>query len=677
MRSLLVILAIIVMVPGSLYAAATEELRTWSESQSAFTTDLYSAEPIDKYLSQETSGYASTAVGEVVYVAYAQSDGIESHVYLARVKEGDVEVWDDDSGSNGDWNSHLQYADPIDAVTFGQSSKSPAIAADSSGNVYIAYVMEDSIGSNNFHLYLSRYNATTQRMEIWVRGSDISGITMRWSTTRSDANHAGAGIDAEADSTGQSVSGSPKMVVNNADDVFIAYLQSDGTQNHLYVARYDASAGLVQGWDTAPSDFSPDPPYASPPFTTVRDDFEDAADYIDHIVAASATTAFDIATGGPDGHVYFVYVQEDATPDFHMGFTRYNGESELIERFNQNAHSFTATLDAAWASKVTNADDDADFIDVKAIMASTANVSGTPTMAVNSQGDVYIAYALDDATPDSHVYLSRYQESTGDMQCWNSAENGGAGGFTQRPGAGYWFPFANCDEANDTLDAQVAAKDADHPQLVIDSNGNVYVAFLQEDATGNEDHIYLTRMVAATETLERWNNDSGVWTTVAADTDDAGDMIDLPTSSSSSSALKMAVDNKDDIFITYIQQDSGGTNNHLSLTRYDSSAEEVQGWDTGNSAFTTNFADVDPIDLPTSTRTSGLPGILATSSGALYIPYLQKGDQSLGNAMHLQVNTFTPASTPSNDSGGGSMSIIFLLLLMVGGIVRLKSLRAE
>lgn len=648
MRKFIEVLLVWALLPATLHAASTDEIRTWNESLQAFTTSLDDAEPIDKYLTQTTSSHASVSFGNTVYTAYTQSDGTETHVYLSRINGGNLSVWDDDLDTNGGWNTDLQRADPIDARINGQDSKNPAIAADSTGNIYIAYLMEDP--SQNDHLFLSRFNVLTQRMEIW----DRSGAN-DWTTTRSDVNQLGNSIDAEGDSTSQAVSGMPGMVVNNNNDVLIAYLQSDGVQNHLYVTRYDASVNRIEGWDTALSQF-----------TTVRNDFEDAGDEIDHTRAASATRSFDMATGGTDGHVYFVYEQEQwGSPDFHIGLTRYNGQTELIERWDQTTQ--------AWTLNHLDADDDADFIDVKAVSASTDN-AGNPRVVVSSIGDAYIVYEMDDATPDSHIYMTKYNDTLTRVSAWNTAMNGGVGGFVIIPEpitiSSYVAGMANGDEANDSLDAQIAAKDANTIRLAIDSNDNVYVAFLQEDATGNNDHIFLTRLAAATDTIEYWSDDTESWESEASEMAGAADMIDLNSSASESFDLIMAVDKKDDVYLAYIQQDAGGTNNHLKLTRYDSSTALIEGWDNFTASFITDLSLVDDIDISTTTRVSSQPDIVITNSGTVYIPYLQLGEQEHGATTHLQLSAFIPASSTSiTNDGGGSMSLGMLILLALMGVI--------
>ncbi|MCG7972819.1 MAG: HYR domain-containing protein [Candidatus Thiodiazotropha taylori] len=603
--------------------AVSDEVHTWVETQSLFSSNLDDAEPIDKYLSQPVFGHASTMAGETLYTAYVQSDGIDNHVYLLRRQSGNIEVWDDGSGVNGGWNDNLQTADSIsNPGLFNAGAVDPAIAADSTGNVFIAFQQEDTSGSGNQHLYLARYNATSRRIEVW------DGNDQAWSTDRTVINAVADGIDAERDSTGQTLSGSPKMVVNNNNDVFIAYLQSDGTQNHLYLTRYDASAVEIQGWDQAAVN---NPTCTgSNGFTTVTNDFEDAGDEIDHIVAASRTMSFDMATGGPNGHVYFVYIQEDATPDFHLGFTRYNADLEVVQRWNQNAK--------AWTCLATDTDDDADFIDAKAVSASTANVTGTPSIALNSQGDAYIAYDLDDATPDSHIYLSRYSESAGLVECWDSA--------TSTFSSATLF-FSDCDEQNDSLDNQLAARDADQATLAIDGDDNVYVAFLQED-TFNQDHIYVTRFLPATNTLQHWSEDSETWELDAVEQRDATDMIDLNVSASSSSAFNIVANNNNDIYIAYIQQDNSGSNNHLKLTRYDASRSLFEGWEVDSlNSFTSDFSLVDSIDISTTALTSSNPDLQISRNGRIYIPYLQLREPAFGGTDHLQLNRLVPTNNPA------------------------------
>jgi len=643
MKKFLTVLSLLGMLTSALYAASLDEVRTWDESASAFSTTLNNAEPIDRFITQAVSGHASTTYGGTVYTAFTQTDGTETRVYLARLAGGDVQVWDDGTGASGGWNTDLQTADPIDALTNGQDSKNPALDADSNGNVYVSYLMEDATG--NDHLYLNRLKASTGLLEIWDSGATA------WSTTRTDAAADGDGIDAHRATSANVVSGTPQIVCNSDNDVFITYVQADGgvPDNHIFLVRYDYSATQAQCWNQD-----------ALAFTTVAADSDDAGDNIDFNIAVNASTTHSLATGGTTGHVYFSWLQEATTTlaDSHVGFARYNATTGLVQRWDKAAN---------WTTVGTESDDDADFIDA-GIADVTDIVTGTPSMVVNSVDDVYIVYEQEDETGsnETHVRLARYDYSTTTTQVWNDDSTA----FTATQSDG--------DEVTDSVDAGVLAKDSDGAEIALASNNDIYIAFLQEDFTGSVNHVYLSRFDYSATNVERWSADTTAWVVTQTGQDDAADMIDLSTSAKVSSALKVAVDSNDDLYIAYIQDDAGSANDHLKLSRYDYSATQAQCWDEGTTSFTSDFSLADPVDISTTAQTSSVPSIVIPSTGVVYFPYLQLGTQAQGSAVHLQLGalgTATAAALGRSSSSGtcliadGSSSTILWIGLAFGALL--------
>ena len=71
--------------------------------------------------------------------------GTITHVYLIRTGGATVEGWDHDTKT---WTTSLGNMDPIDSeVSLGFTAANPAIAIDSTGNVYVAYTRTIAGGS--------------------------------------------------------------------------------------------------------------------------------------------------------------------------------------------------------------------------------------------------------------------------------------------------------------------------------------------------------------------------------------------------------------------------------------------------------------------------------------------------------------------------------------------------
>ncbi len=116
-----------------------------------------------------------------------------------------------------------------------------------------------------------------------------------------------------------------------------------------------------------------------------------------------------------------------------------------------------------------------------------------------------------------------------------------------------------------------AAQWSGSPDVVVDSQDRVYVAFHQSD--GAQEHIYLVRYDGTD--VRVWDNDTSAWT----DTLTNGDPIGNGTANDCRDA-ELAVDSQDRVYVAFYQLD--GANWRVHLSRYDGT--DVKIWDNGASA---------------------------------------------------------------------------------------------
>jgi hypothetical protein len=104
---------------------------------------------------------------------------------------------------------------------------------DMEDRVYIAF---QQINAKALGIYLSRYDALTPMsspvVEIWDQTFGA------WTTnfTNADPINGGTGSDTQ----------SAHLAVNPFDEVFIAYSQDDGAENHIYLSAY-VDSGPIGG----------------------------------------------------------------------------------------------------------------------------------------------------------------------------------------------------------------------------------------------------------------------------------------------------------------------------------------------------------------------------------------------------------------------------------------------
>ncbi|MFQ5503113.1 MAG: hypothetical protein ACE5EQ_12590, partial [Phycisphaerae bacterium] len=179
---------------------------------------------------------------------------------------------------------------------------------------------------------------------------------------------------------------------------------------------------------------------------------------------------------------------------------------------------------SAWTDTFANGDP---------IDNGTINSTGMPSMAVDSQGRMYVTYYQYDGS-NLHVYLSRYDGT--DVKIWDNDTSA-------------WTDTFSDGDPIDTGTANTASS----PQLAVDSQDRVYVTFIQ--LLGGYTRIYLSRFDGTDVMI--WDNDASAWTDTFAD----GDPIDTGTANSAY-ATQLAVDSQDRVYVAFNQYD-GSPNTHV------------------------------------------------------------------------------------------------------------------
>ena len=161
------------------------------------------------------------------------------------------------------------------------------------------------------------------------------------------------------------------------------------------------------------------------------------------------------------------------------------------------------------------------------------------------------------------------------------------------------------------------AENAVDPSIAIDSNGNTYVAFTQnEPGASGIGRIYLSRYDSSGK-VTIWDNDTRSWTANLTD----GDPIDTGITGRSAKNPQLAVDSSDRVYVVFSQSD--GTRDRIYLSRYDGT--DVKIYNSG--LWVLNFSSGSPIDANTG-GPARRPRLAIDSKAQVYITFYQNnGDQ--------------------------------------------------
>jgi len=459
---------------------ATGEVQIWDNDERAWTTELSEGDPIDTGIAGRSAQSPQLAVdaSDRVYVVFAQSDGNSDRIYLSRYNGTHVTIY-----GPGIWTPVFANGQPIDADT-GLAAQSPQLAVDhtASNRAYVTFFQNN--GSEN-HIYLSRYNGTDVR--IW----DADDNT--WVTNFRDGDPIDTSLDREADS--------PKIAIDSADRVYVAYRQIGETDFNIFLSRY-SDTGALQIWDT---DFAG--------WTIILNN----GDPIGFSEATGAALGPELAIDSED-RVYLAYAQQKAGTN-RIFMSRYDEPEVQI-------------WSGAWWSDT--------FDQALPIDSGDTQADGHRVIA-DGNDLIYVAFGqLTDGI--NRIHLTRWNGT--DIEIWNSR-------------VPQWTTTLSDGRPIDAATGQAASA----PEMAVASSGQIYVAFHQLTDLGAR--IYLSRyedMGATTlPTLRIWDQTEQSWTTEFAN----GDPIDAG-SGGSASFPKLAVDPSHSVFVAYSQNDGADAHIYLN-----------------------------------------------------------------------------------------------------------------
>ena len=543
-----------ILIMAGLASSAHGLVWIWDSTNLQWTTYLVDGKPIDTTINRNANDpqTAIDAIGNT-YVVFRQVDGAgNSRIYLSRYDaSGVVTIWDNDSFT---WTANLLQGDPIDAAT-GGAAQDPQLAIDSNDWVYVVFSQIDGTGDDR--IYISRYNGTDVKIYAGAgTWSSVFGL--------------GSPIDANTGNPARA----PQLAINSGNQVYVAFYQNDGAENHIYLSRYDGfDVRIWQNnflWTTTFNSGNP----------------------IDTGIAGREADSPKIAIDAL-GRIYVAYRQDDGT-SFNVFLSRYT-ISNALEIWNSGAGLWTATQSNGGPVGLPGA---------------TGDVLG-PELTVDANDQVYIAYAQQ-RTVVNRVFLSRYDGS--EIQIWGD-------------------PWT--DNLADGVPIDAGNFEATVPQVIVDSSNNTYVAYGQ--IVAGIFRIHLSRWNGTD--IEIW--DTAGWTTTLAD----GDPIDAATGQAAFSP-QMAVDTMDRVYVTYHQGD--GADTRIYLSRYDDDANPnvVEIWNQTDQTWTTTFSDAAPIDAATGGAALS-PQLAANTIDEVFITFFQND----GIADHIFLSAYEPLGNPPSAPG--------------------------
>ncbi|MCG3137271.1 MAG: hypothetical protein HJJLKODD_01114 [Phycisphaerae bacterium] len=245
--------------------------------------------------------------------------------------------------------------------------------------------------------------------------------------------------------------------------------------------------------------------------------------------------------------------------------------------------------------------------------------ASTGLMTISSEDTIY---SISD--PGS-LYLSRY--TPGGMQLYDvDGED--------------WVESSSGTTYADPVDSQNRATITSYA-TAIDSANRLYWAYIQKLGGSSYSHVYLSRYINSVET----------WVGTGWDGDDLTTPVAIDTGSNNDCAKVATVtDSQNRVYVAFLQSD--GSKARLYLSRYDGT--DVRIWDNGASAWTTTFANGDPVDYGTSVGVSNM-AMAVDSQDRVYIAFAQQ----TGARTRLYLTRYDGTDVKIWDNGASSWTDTF------------------
>lgn len=327
------------------------EFRIWDSDTNNWITNFSNGDPIDTTTANDAfDPQVEVGASNSVYVTYRQSDGTHAHIYLTRFTAAKaIEIW---TGGLLKWTSTLTAGVPVDTNTANAAGQ-PRLAIDATGVVYIPFVQSD--GTFN-RIYMSRYDGTD--VTIWDADSAA------WTTTYT----AGDPIDNNSGNP----AANPQPAIDSNDRAYVAFNQSDGTADHVYLTRYDGTD--VRIWDKD-----------TPGWTTTfanGDPIDKGTDH-DALLPWLAIDTLD--------RLYAAFYQTDGT-NTHIFVSRYDGTDVRI--WDDGISDWTLAFS------------DGDPVDTTYPLNAI-----NPQVSVNDSDQVFVVFQQSDGA-NSHIFLTGYADGS-------------------------------------------------------------------------------------------------------------------------------------------------------------------------------------------------------------------------------------------------------------------------
>lgn len=511
-----------------------------------------------------------------------------------------------------------------------------------------------AIDSNGITYIAFRQNDTvsTGIGRIYLSRYDSSGLVTIWDNdSRSWTTTLSDGDPIDTGIAERSAQ-HPRLAVDGSDRVYVVFAQNDGSHDRIYLSRFDGSDVRIYSSGIWTTDFAGGTP-------------------IDADTGNSAALPR-LAINSTD-QVYVTFYQHNGNQT-HIYLCRYDGIDVRI-----------------WDNDI--ADWVGTFADGDPIDTTLFRPADSPLIAIDAGDNVYVAFRQNDGS-FFNIYLSRFSVIHG-VQIWDSSFRAWTTTLTNGDPVGISGASNNALGLDLTLDSNddiylaymqqdagvdriflsrykadidtvqiwsgiwrsdnfalaqpidTGSTNANIPAIIADSNDTIYVAYGQ--AVNTIDRIHLSRW-NGTE-VQIWDSDARAWTATLSD----GDPIDA--AGQNAFASKMTVDTVDRIYIAFEQFD--GKDARIYLSRYDPSVSPamVEIWDQDAQVWTTTFAAGDPIDAGTGGN-ANLPQLVANVVDEVFITYYQfdgTDNHIFLNAVSDEISPpITPTPPDDDDDDGGS-----------------------
>ena len=516
----------------------------------------------------------------------------------------------------------------IDGGGFADVVSGTAATASHNGIIYTAVVREVG-GGTITHVYLLRNRG------IQFEGWDHDSKT--WTTSYGNMDP----IDSEV-SLGYTAA-NPAMAIDSQGKVYVAYTRTiaAGADRKVFMSVYDPAQNDVFIWDDGAG---PGPSERGELTNNLRAP-EASRDSISNNAAASTIDADNVAPAiaiDSNDDVYIAYSTEmSAGADAKIFLSKFDASEEDAYIWDDGASHMTNNLRAPAAE-----------LDSFSVNVANFETSTSPAMAIDSNDKVYVAYLQEGiAGANNRIWLSMYDpdpadghptpigpgSAGGDAYVWDD----GATQFTNNLRA----PTDELDSVGNNQSNNTDAQGS--PAIGIDSNDNVYIAYIQQSENGADPKVWLSRYdpAARPAAVGDAGGDVFIWDDVATEmTNDQSQPddelnsfgINAVAATDASGVPAMVIDRDDNVWVSYVQETAGPANPRVWISKYDPNARASSGpndrggdvfvWDDAASMLTNDqtapgaqsgiswnqSADMDVV---------GSPSMALAENGDIYVAY--------------------------------------------------------